>query len=151
MPVRRSEHLLFNFYDFRFFNSSQNGNALAFGKSRLLASLVAVPYILACEPIFLRKRRYFVKLKNRVVGVLILHEKPDALYISSLAVAPEYRRRGVAKHILNFSTRIANKQGKRWLELTVLKKNIPARRLYEKSGFVKKGEKRFSLVLRKEA
>jgi ribosomal protein S18 acetylase RimI-like enzyme len=149
--VRTSEHLLFNFCDFRFFNSSQNGSALVFGKSRFLAPLVAVPYVLACETIFLRKRRYFVKLENRVVGVLIVQEKPEALYIGSLAVAPEYRGRGVAKHILKFSTKIANKRGKRWLELTVLKKNIPARRLYEKSGFVKKREKRFSLVLRKEA
>ena len=142
--------MLFNFYDFRFFNSSQEGSALAFGKSRPLASIIAVPYILACEPIFLRKRRYFVKLKNRIVGLLVLHEKPEALYISSLAVAPEYRRRGIAKHILNFSKKIANKRGKRWLELTVLKKNIPARRLYKKSGFVKTEEKRFSFVLRKE-
>ena len=149
--MKSSEHLLFNFYDFRFFNSSENGSAMTFGNSRLLASLIIVPYILSCEAIFLRRRRYFAKLKNHVVGVLILHEKPDALHISSLAVAPEYRRHGIAKQILNFSARIAKKSGKRWLELTVLKKNTPARRLYEKSGFVKKKERRWSLVLQKEA
>jgi ribosomal protein S18 acetylase RimI-like enzyme len=150
-PVRNSEHLIFNFYHFRFFNSSQNGSAVFFGKSRLVSSLIAVPYILGCEPVFLRKRRYFVKLKNQVAGVFVFHEKPEALYISSLAVAPEYRKQGVAKHILSFATRIANKQGKRWLELTVLKKNTPARLLYEKSGFVKIKEKSSSFVLRKEA
>jgi ribosomal protein S18 acetylase RimI-like enzyme len=68
-----------------------------------------------------------------------------------LAVAPEYRRLGIAKQILNFSAKIAKKRGKRWLELTVLKKNTPARRLYEKSGFVKKKERRWSLVMQKEA
>jgi ribosomal protein S18 acetylase RimI-like enzyme len=113
-----------------------------FGNPRLLASLIIVPYILSCEPILLRKRRYFAKMKNRVVGVLILHEKPDALHISSLAVASEYRRHGIAEQILNFSVKIARNRGKRWLELTVFKKNTPARRLYEKSGFVKKKERR---------
>jgi ribosomal protein S18 acetylase RimI-like enzyme len=124
---------------------------MTFGNSKLLASLIVVPYILSCEAIFLRRQRYFAKLKNRVVGVLILHEKFDALHISSLAVAPEYRRLGIAKQILNFSAKIAKKRGKRWLELTVLKKNTPARRLYEKSGFVKKKERRWSLVMQKEA
>ena len=123
---------------------------MTFGNTRLLASLIIVPYILSCEPIFLRRRRYFAKLKNRVVGVLILHEKPDALHISSLAVAPEYRRHGIAEQILNFSEKIAKRRGKRWLELTVLRKNNPARQLYEKSGFVKKKERRWSLVLQKE-
>ena len=149
--VRTSEHLLFNFYDFKFFNASEKGSAMTFGNSKLLASLIVVPYILSCEAIFLRRRRFFAKLENHVVGVLILHEKPEVLHVSSLAVAPEYRRHGIAKQILNFSAKIAKKRGKRWLELTVLKKNIPARRLYEKSGFVKKEERRWSLVLKREA
>jgi ribosomal protein S18 acetylase RimI-like enzyme len=148
--VRISEHLLFNFYDFKFFNASENGSAMPFGNSKLLAILIAVPYILACEAIYLRRQRYFAKLKNRVVGVLILHEKPESLHIGELAVAPEYRRQGIAKEILNFSARIAKKRDKRWLELTVLKKNAPARRLYEKAGFEKKKERRWSLVLKRE-
>jgi ribosomal protein S18 acetylase RimI-like enzyme len=149
-PTKRSEHLIFNFYDFRFFNSSENGSAMTLGNSRLLAAIIAVPYILACETIFLRKWRYFVRLKNQVVGVFILHEKPDSLYISSLAVAPEYRKHGVAKYILDISARIANKHGKRWLQLSVLKKNTPARQLYAKSGFAEKKERRWSLVLQKD-
>jgi ribosomal protein S18 acetylase RimI-like enzyme len=142
--------LLFNFYDFRFFNASENGSAMPFGNSKLLATLIAIPYILLCEAIFLRRQRYFVKLKNRVVGVLILYEKPELLRVNELAVAPEYRRHGIAKQMLNFSARIARKRGKRWLELTVLKKNFPALRLYQKSGFFKKEERRWSFVLRRK-
>jgi ribosomal protein S18 acetylase RimI-like enzyme len=142
--------LLLNFYDFKFFNSSENGSAMLFGDSKLLAVIIAVPYILSCEAIFLRRRRYFARLDDRVVGLLILQEKPESLYVSSLAVAPEYRRYGIAKQLLKFSERIAEKLGKRWLELTVLKGNGPARRLYEKSGFVKRKERRWSLVLQKE-
>ena len=142
--------MLFNLYDFRFFNASENGSAMPFGNSKLLATLVVIPYILACEAIFLRRQRYFIKIKNHVVGVLILYEKPETLRVSELAVAPEYRRRGIAKQILNSSARVAKERGKRWLELTVLKKNFPARRLYQKSGFFNKEERRWSLVLRKK-
>jgi ribosomal protein S18 acetylase RimI-like enzyme len=124
---------------------------MIFGNSKLLASLIVVPYILSCEAIFLRRRRFFAKLENRVVGVLILYEKPESLHISSLAVALEYRRHGIAKQLLKFSAKMAKKRGKRWLELTVLKKNAPARRLYEKSGFFKKEERRWSLVLKRDA
>ena len=148
--VKRSEHLLFNVYDFRFFNASENGSAMPFGNSKLLATLIAIPYILLCEAIFLRRQRYFVKLKNPVVGVLVLYEKPESLRVSELAVAPEYRRCGIAKQILNSSARVARERGKRWLELTVLKKNFPALRLYQKSGFFKKEERRWSLVLRRK-
>jgi ribosomal protein S18 acetylase RimI-like enzyme len=36
-----------------------------------------------------------------------------------------------------------------WLELSVLKGNTPARRLYEKFGFTIIAEKRWSFILRK--
>lgn len=34
-----------------------------------------------------RNKRFFVKLGNRVVGLLVLIHEPNALHISSLAVA----------------------------------------------------------------
>lgn len=115
----------------------------------MVALLIAVPYILGSELAFFREARYFVRLKKQVVGIFVLREEPDALYVGSLAVTPEYRGYGVATHILDYSAKVAGKLGKKWLELTVLKKNIPARRLYEKTGFVKKKNKKWSLVLRK--
>jgi hypothetical protein len=48
--------------------------------------LVAVPYIFTAEVIFFRNRRFFVKPRDRVVGLLILDEEPCVLHISSLAV-----------------------------------------------------------------
>jgi ribosomal protein S18 acetylase RimI-like enzyme len=40
--------------------------------------------------------------------------------------------------------------GEEWLELTVLKRNVPAQRLYKKPGFRKAAERRWSLLLRKK-
>jgi ribosomal protein S18 acetylase RimI-like enzyme len=122
---------------------------MPFGNSRPLALLIAVPYVLSCEVIFFRKKRYFVKLKNRVAAVFIFHEKPDVLLISSLAVAPEFRRFGIASSILSFAAKVAKGLSKKHLELSVLKKNFPAQRLYSKFGFSQKKNRRISLILTK--
>jgi ribosomal protein S18 acetylase RimI-like enzyme len=96
-----------------------------------------------------QRRLYFVKLKNRVVGVFVLRERSDALYVASLGIASEYRKLGIATFILSPCTQVADRLGKKWLELTVLKTNIPARQLYRRFGFSDKEERRWSFVLRK--
>ena len=114
-PVKRSENLPFSFLTFCFFKSSERGKALVFGNSRLLTSLILIPYILAMEVLHLKGKRYFVKLKKRVVGVFVLREKSEVLYISSLAVAPDYRRFGIGTRILKYAERAAGQMGKKWL------------------------------------
>lgn len=84
-----------------------------------------------------------MKLRNHVVGLLILNEKPSALQITSLAVAPEFRRLGIASYILSYAGGIAEKLDKEFIELSVLK-NFPAQRLYRKSGFLQKEGKEAS-------
>lgn len=151
-PVKTSEHLLFDLCNYLYFRAAEGGSAIMIiGESKFLTLLITVPYMFGSELAFFRENRYFVKLDKQIAAVFVLREELDAIYIASLAVAPEYRRHGIAQQILNFSLEIARKHGKRWFELTVLKRNNPARRLYEESGFVKKEEKKFSLVLRKEA
>ena len=122
---------------------------LFFGNSGQLALLIALPYVLGCELAFFREERYFVKLKKQVVGVFVLREKSDALYVGSLGVAPEYRKHGIATFILSHCAQVAKRLGKEWLELAVLKTNIPARQLYEKFGFLNKEERKWSFVMRK--
>jgi ribosomal protein S18 acetylase RimI-like enzyme len=150
VAARRLEHLTFNLCNFNFFRKSERGKAmLFFGNSGHLAVLIAVPYILGCELAFFREERYFVKLKKQIVGVFVLREESDALYVGSLGVAPEYRKHGIATFILNRCTQVAKRLGKKWLELTVLKTNTPARQLYERFGFVDKQERKWSFVMRK--
>jgi ribosomal protein S18 acetylase RimI-like enzyme len=106
VPVKWSEHLFFNLCDFDFFRKRTGGNYLFFGNLRLLAPIVAVPYILSCEIIFFRKKRFFVKLQERVAGIFIVREKVESLYIDSLAVAPEYRRSGLGMFIVDFAAKL---------------------------------------------
>jgi len=150
VPVRATEHLTFNLYNFSFFKKSERGKAmLFFGNSAQLTLLICVPYVLGCELAFFRENRYFVKLRKHVVGVFVLREEPEALYVGSLGVAPEYRKHGIGTFILSYCTRVAKRLGKKWLKLTVLKTNIPARQLYERFGFLEKEERKWSFVMRK--
>jgi GNAT superfamily N-acetyltransferase len=87
VPVKWSEHLFFNLCDFDFFRKRTGGNYLFFGNLRLLAPIVAVPYILSCEIIFFSAR-------------------VESLYIDSLAVAPEYRRSGLGMFIVDFAAKL---------------------------------------------
>ena len=72
------------------------------------------------------------------------------MHISSLAVAPDARRLGIASCILNFAERIGKKLDKEYLILSVLKKNLAAQNLYQKAGFLLREETKRSLILGKK-
>jgi ribosomal-protein-alanine N-acetyltransferase len=57
-------------------------------------------------------------------------------HLANLAVAPEYRDRGIGSRLLRETIRYARKEGAREVYLEVRAKNIPARRFYSKRGFV---------------
>ena len=122
---------------------------MPFAIPRLLDPLAVLAYVFLAEIAFFRKKRYFIKLKEHVVGVIVLSEKLDSLYVNSLAIAPEIRRHGVATHILSHIEKLSEGLGKRRLELSVLKKNTPAVRLYNEFGFIKEEEKKWSFILNK--
>lgn len=56
-----------------------------------------------------------------------------------MSVFPRYQRRGIGTILLEMIIEIAKILQLRRLELTVVKENIPAIRLYEKLGFEKEG------------
>ena len=63
-----------------------------------------------------------MKLRNRVVDLARAGEL-NALRISSLAVAPEVRRFGIASCVLNSAERLAKRLDK-YLELLALKRTL---------------------------
>jgi len=149
IPVKGREHLSFNLLHFHFFRNSEKEGFLFFGRNWLITLLIVIPYILALEAIYFRRKRFFVKLEGYIVGIFAFREKLETLHIDSLAVAPEYRKRGIATYILTYTSKLARKMNKKWLELSVLKTNIPALQLYKKLRFVKKEERMWSFILRK--
>ena len=61
---------------------------------------------------------------------------PDERYLEYLWVSPEFRRRGVASILINEAVQRLRQDGVSTLWLWVLDGNEPARRLYQKHGFV---------------
>ena len=147
-PVRTREHFLFNFLNFLYFRRADGVRFLLEGGP--FGIFVVIPYIAFSEVYFFKQWRYFIVLEHRVVGVLALGEKIETLYISSLAVSPDRRRIGIATFALNYATAIARKLRKEALELSVLKKNTSAVRLYERHGYRVEEEKRRSFILKKQ-
>ena len=71
-----------------------------------------------------------------MAGYLGLHAVCGEGYIANLAVAPAFRRQGVARALLRAGAKIAEKEKLEFLSLEVRTSNLPARRLYESEGYV---------------
>ncbi|HEY9878005.1 MAG TPA: GNAT family N-acetyltransferase [Leptolyngbyaceae cyanobacterium] len=61
--------------------------------------------------------------------------KAQHLYLSNLAVHPQFRRQGVAQQLLKTCERVALDWGFQDLYLHVMEDNLQARHLYHKAGF----------------
>ncbi|MEW6372396.1 MAG: GNAT family N-acetyltransferase [Pseudomonadota bacterium] len=57
-----------------------------------------------------------------------------------MGVHRDWRRHGLGARLLGHALDWARQQGLAWVDLEVLSNNLPARRLYERSGFVQTGE-----------
>jgi ribosomal protein S18 acetylase RimI-like enzyme len=149
--IGKGEFPLFSFLEFRFFWNSPNGKAMPmlFGNPAWLAPLIAVPYMLAALVYNFRGARYFIRGENEVAGILVLKVRQDALIVHTLAVSPIKRKRGVGFFVLVQAEELAKQMKLPWLELEVLKRNVPAQRFYWKFGFKIHAERRLSLVVRK--
>ena len=68
-------------------------------------------------------------------GHWILDEKSNIAEIS-FAVADRYQRRGIGTHLLRFLMRLAEKQGIRGFEATVIGTNAAMMKVFQRSGCV---------------
>jgi len=149
--IGKGEFPLFGFLEFRFFWKSPNGKAMPMllGNPAWLAPLIAVPYMLVALVYNFGGTRYFIRREKEVAGIIILKVRQDALIVQSLAVSPMKRKSGVGFFVLVQAEKLARRMKLPWLELEVLKRNVPAQRLYWKFGFKIYAERRLALVLRK--
>ncbi len=72
---------------------------------------------------------------GKVVGYIILWDLGESLHIANIAVAEEWRRKGIGTLLIRRAKEIGREKGKQLLSLEVRKSNIAARRLYQKEGF----------------
>jgi len=149
--VRAIQRLQFLFLEYRFFKDSEEGSALYLSLPWILSPLSLMLHIFKTRALtLLRLPCYFVKLEEKIVGLLAIQEHHESLLVASLGVAKEYRRLGIGTCILGYIEAIAKNRGKRWLETLVLRKNIPAQRLYTKYGFTFIQSERMHFTMRKE-
>lgn len=75
--------------------------------------------------------------KYQEVSWSVKTEKP--LIVHTLAVSHEFLGQGIAQKLLAFADELAIKEGHSSIRLDTSEQNLPARRLYEKVGYLRKG------------
>jgi ribosomal protein S18 acetylase RimI-like enzyme len=135
-PAKGIKHLQFLLLEYHFFRGSEGGSALLLDLPWLLSPLSLMVHIVKSRAIILLVIPcYFAKLDTRIVGLMAIQGSHEGLLVASLGVAKEHRRLGIGTCILRYVEVIAGLMGKKWLEVDVLRKNIPALQFYTKYGF----------------
>ncbi len=81
-------------------------------------------------------RIFVLRLPGRpVAGFVAFWRVLDEMHINNLAIAPDLRRHGWGRHLLEATLAAAWDMGIRHASLEVRRSNEPARRLYEVVGF----------------
>lgn len=99
----------------------------------------------------IEKQELFILREKELLGAMVLdhgetvnYEKApwqveagreESLVLHLLAVSPHYRKRGIAKQMLEEAITYAEKKKMKTFRLDVIKTNSPARNLYESNGF----------------
>jgi ribosomal-protein-alanine N-acetyltransferase len=79
---------------------------------------------------------------DRLVGYLVVSRYVDAWHVMNVAVAPAWRRRGVATTLLERLFELTAGRGRRGYTLEVRVSNDGAIKLYERLGFHSRGVRR---------
>jgi [ribosomal protein S18]-alanine N-acetyltransferase len=80
--------------------------------------------------------------QERLVGYLIISRYVDAWHVMNVAIAGDYRRRGVATRLIERLFEVTSADGRRGYTLEVRVSNEAAIRLYEGLGFRARGIRR---------
>lgn len=75
------------------------------------------------------------ELNGVIVGYICVKHVADECHLLNLAVHPDYRRRGIARVLLDNVIQELRIEGCRFFYLEVRSSNYAARKLYEKFGF----------------
>jgi ribosomal-protein-alanine N-acetyltransferase len=86
-------------------------------------------------------RCWVAELDGAVVGMMVLWQIVDEAHIATLAVHPDFRRRGIAKRLLVHALQAAYLEGGRSTYLEVRESNQAAQAMYQKFGFEEVGRR----------
>ena len=80
--------------------------------------------------------------RDELVGYLIISRYVDAWHVMNIAVAPAYRRKGIARALMERLFEVTARDARRGYTLEVRVSNDAAIRLYEALGFRARGIRR---------
>jgi len=86
-------------------------------------------------------RCWAAELEGRLVGMLVLWMIVDEAHIATIATHPEFRRQGIAKHLLVEALESAYNEGAQTALLEVRAGNEVALKLYASFGFEEVGRR----------
>ena len=88
-----------------------------------------------------RAETFVAQINQQIAGLLVLVQNAPLLggYIMTLAVAPEYRNRGIGKRLLAFAEELIFRNSPNCF-LCVSSFNSNAQRFYEREGYTRIGE-----------
>ena len=86
-------------------------------------------------------RCWVAELDRHVVGALVLWRVLDEAHIATVAVHPQYRRRGIARTLFKTATDAGQAEGAQIYHLEVRAGNAAAIQLYEAFGFALVGRR----------
>lgn len=93
--------------------------------------------------------RQIIVFEGRDVGVLEVEERPGEVFLANIEIAPEQQGRGLGAAIIADLLRDAAARG---LPVTLQVNRVnPARRLYERLGFVETGRTETHYLMRADA
>lgn len=95
------------------------------------------------------------KSNDRIIGAMVLNhrcnegyaqvtwgtqaEEQEVTIVHALGVSPKHQRQSVAESMVQYAIGCARETNQKAIRLDVLHDNVPARKLYEKQGFVYRG------------
>ncbi|MFO1463871.1 MAG: ribosomal protein S18-alanine N-acetyltransferase [bacterium] len=80
--------------------------------------------------------------RRKVIGYIDFWLVHDEMELISIAVHPDFKRRGVGEGLMHEMIRFAHQNEARFIFLDVRRSNEVAQQLYEKFGFAKAGVRR---------
>ena len=87
--------------------------------------------------------RFFVALQDGgIAGYIGAHNVLGEVYITNIAVFPEFRKMGIGKALVEFLIAQMKSENAEFVTLEVRKSNFSAISLYEKCGFKPVGERK---------
>jgi len=90
-----------------------------------------------------------INLDGEMVGVLVLEEHDDCVFISEIQIAPDQQGRGLGTNVISSVIDDAFKKGLPVRLRVLLLSN--AKRLYERLGFVETGETETHFLMERSA